>query len=532
MSIKTFDKISISILTIGIGAFFYLLFPAKKTSVFLFGSGTGLATSLYVLNTKNKISQRSHQANLNLNSLIIAAPQRQDNESQNDFTSTSSNESSKYIVENTVEKIIKWLENQKINPKNYQTPQSCDYTYDRITIALGENYVYLRKLYKKIKQRLNNGDSFRLSLINKTAQEISIITLFCQQLYKYTFLAQYRYNRETKTILATLNRTGDICSFFSGKWFERFVYLKVSQLLSQEGFDYQYSLNTQIITADGKDFELDILFAIGQEFFWIECKTGNYQNYINKYSQFRKSLGISKKNSLLVILDIDDRLANELTQMYEITVCNENLFLNHISKALSINFSEQKKIESDLIVSAPRTIKIKRQTISDRAKLKAILSKAKIRPYPEWRNIVLSHLITIITSNHYSPQTLKQIKEKISILIPGISNTNIMEIFNTLIMSGCLLDKNNQPIHSFNQNLNFLRSDCLDYLEQKCFENYVLITLLTDFDFFNSQSNLDDFRTTVGVASIENIELQDVKVLAEQVYQSKQKINTVYFDIQ
>ncbi|MGL6340179.1 MAG: hypothetical protein ACRC80_13705 [Waterburya sp.] len=526
MSIKTFDKISIGILTIGVGAFFYLLFPAKKNSAFLFGSGTGLATSIYILNTKNKNSHSSHQANLN--PLIIALPKKQDNENQNHLTSIPSNESSKYAVE----KIIKWLKTQKINLKNYQTPQPCDQTYDRITLALGENYFYLKKLYKKIKQRLGDGNSFRLSLINTTAQEISINTSFCQQLYKYTFLAQYRYNRETKTIFATPNRTGDICNFFSGKWFERFVCLKVSQLLSQEGFDYQYSLNTQGISADGKEFELDIVFAIGQEFLWIECKTGKYQNYINKYSQFRKSLGISKKNALLVILDIDDRLADELTQMYEITVSNENLFLNHISEALNINFSEPKKIESDLTVSAPRTIKIKRQTISDRAKLRAVLSKAKIRPYPEWRNIVLNHLITITSSNCYAPQTLKQIKEKISILIPGISNTNIMEIFNTLIMSGCLLDQNNQPIHSFNQSLNLLMSNCLDYLEQRCLENYVLITLLTDFNFFKSQSNLDAFKATVGVASVKNIELQDVQILAEQVYQSKDKINTVFFDIQ
>lgn len=96
-------------------------------------------------------------------------------------------------------------------------------------------------------------------------------------------------------------------------------------------------LNPQIAFPNGDDFELDLLFLIDGQSLWVECKTGDYQAYIAKYAETRKLLAVPKSRAVLVILGIPDDLTVNLTHLYDITVANENNFLERVAAAVGLS---------------------------------------------------------------------------------------------------------------------------------------------------------------------------------------------------
>ncbi len=531
MPTKLIDFLFISILAIGTGATVFLLSTSRKISSVLLASATSGVAGTYIVKSKMQLESK-------LNTLIAVfdynnTPVKLDNLSSNStsfapiFLPKLTLDTAKNKQER--QQVIQWLESLDITVNNYSQPQSTDYIYDRLTISLGDNYQYLEKLYQQIKRNLSNGGNFKLKLSGKDQQLIAHNTSFCTQLYEYTFLSSYRYIAATKTIVAAPNRKGEVINFFSGQWFERFVYLKVSQLLSYHELDYQYLLNPEIITPEGNNFELDIVFLIEGEPLWIECKTGQYQNYIHKYSQFRKTLKINKERSFLVILGLSDRLASGLTEMYDLVVSNENLFIQDINKIFNTKPQPKSAAPQSNLTGLRRTIKIKPKTIQHRDELLTTLKKAKLRPALEWRTKVLLNLSQIVDRDDYNPQLLKELKEQLFLLTSGISKTILIEILNTLIMAECLLDTDDRPLYSYHQHVSSLTSDRLEVLEQKCLEVYALIICLTDPKYFTNIANLEDFQAVVGVANLNDLDLAKIQNLADRISNADNPISTIEF---
>jgi len=127
-----------------------------------------------------------------------------------------------------------------------------------------------------------------------------------------------------------VQRNGKVINFFTGGWFERYVYQKISDLLIKNKLKFTHLANPQIILPNGDDFELDLLFLIENQPLWVECKTGEYQAYVQKYSNARKILNIPKNRSVLIILGISDDIAEKLTELYDITITNETKFMDLI----------------------------------------------------------------------------------------------------------------------------------------------------------------------------------------------------------
>lgn len=533
MHTKFIDFLFISILAIGTGATVYLISTSKKISSVLLAGATSATAGVYIVRSKTQLESKldnliaffdSNKTSVKLDKID---PSFHSTRSHALLAPSSSGLDLEIAVQERTQ-VIQWLESLGITVNNYYQAQSSDYIYDRLTITLGDNYQYLEKLYQQIKRKLSTGGSFKFKLSGQDQQQICQNTSFCSQLYEYTFLATYRYISASKTIVASPNRKGEVINFFSGQWFERFIYLKISQLLSHHELDYQCLLNPEIITPDGHNFELDIVFLVEGKPLWIECKTGQYQNYIHKYSEFRKTLKIEKERSFLVILGLSDRLASGLTQMYDLMVTNENLFVQDINKIFSIK-SKQSELAAVNFNSQRRTIKIKPKTIQNKDELLTVLKKAKLRPSPEWRKTVLLNLIEIVAPNNYSPQLLKELKEKLFLLVTGVSKTILIDILNTLIMAESLLDSEAKPLYSYQQNLASLVKDNIDGLEQKCLESYALIALLTDPDYFAAPANLEDFKTVTGATNLDHIDLLKIQTLAQQINHAEDTLSTVNF---
>ncbi|MDQ7056754.1 MAG: hypothetical protein Q9M89_10055 [Persephonella sp.] len=175
----------------------------------------------------------------------------------------------------------------------------------------------------------------------KRQEEISSICQLGTMLYEIAYLSEYKYFNSPKYILKAIpTRESDVINFFNGKWLEYYVIAKIEEIFTNVNLDIpiSYISGIQIQFPNGNYGELDVLFKIGDDFFWFEAKTGEYQNYVHKYKNLRKILGIKPENSFMVITDITNAGAEAVSSLFDMTVVNletfENKFLKSLKKVL------------------------------------------------------------------------------------------------------------------------------------------------------------------------------------------------------
>jgi hypothetical protein len=235
-----------------------------------------------------------------------------------------------------------WLERCGITIRSCRQPSEDDETLNRLAHFLGDRFGHLAELYELIKQNLSDGKKFSFTLWSSVPKKISDCTQFCTLLKTHGFLSSYQYVRAGRKIYAAPSRKGNAINFLSGAWFERFVHLRIRKLLLNHEQKFENMANTIISLSSQDDFELDLLYWVeGKPSpLWIECKTGDYKDSLDKYSKFRKTLNVPKQNAILVVLGISDERASHLTNSHDITIVNEQALLKIVAQ--SLGFSNNK----------------------------------------------------------------------------------------------------------------------------------------------------------------------------------------------
>ncbi|GIW49107.1 MAG: hypothetical protein KatS3mg079_583 [Caloramator sp.] len=155
---------------------------------------------------------------------------------------------------------------------------------------------------------------------NKPQEVITYCTQFCSLLYKNAFLSNYSYKKSSRIITGAPQRVGRVINFFTGGWLENYILnIVISELHTKGINDFSFVQNCQLELPNGDNFEVDMLFIVKDVPIWIECKTGDYQRYISKYSDFRKRMGTTKENSLLIISDLQAGLSKNLSSTFDLT---------------------------------------------------------------------------------------------------------------------------------------------------------------------------------------------------------------------
>ncbi|WP_299756755.1 hypothetical protein [uncultured Chloroflexus sp.] len=395
-------------------------------------------------------------------------------------------ESANEAEEKSALAVYDWLTAKGITVRNYREQRADDAVFDQLALFLGERFATLSRIHERIRRSLSTGNGFTLNLASQSKEEIADSTQFCDMMHSYAFLSSYKYNKLTKTIYATPQRVGKVINFFTGGWFERYIYLKIRSLLSQHGLPFTCVINPKITFPNGDDFELDLFFLVENQPLWIECKTGDYQGYIAKYADMRKKLlSIPASRAILVILAIPNDLTTNLTNLYDITVANETNVFEKIATAVGIAIDppHQQSIVPPVAVSVSSPVS-------------ALLNKAGLRPVPEHRPRVINELITIVKSLD-QPTTMAHIKAVLAERV-GASKSQLQDMLNAILRSGCLRDDNGQPVLSFTTPFTNLISDDPSVIERKCLESYMRAVLLANPTYFQDLNNVSEFERVVG----------------------------------
>jgi len=226
-----------------------------------------------------------------------------------------------------------FLESKNITIKAVPPEDAADHIIDRLSLYLGERYGALSTILGNIKSTMQNGRSFTLDLGSYAQDDIGSVCQFCKSLHEVAFLESYRYRKAPHYLIhakaATLSKAQ---KFFGGQWLERFVAQKVrathAHVANEVGgpVPFEMLINPQIQLPNGDDFELDVLFAIGQSIYWIEAKTGDYQRHVKKYSDFARTLGLDGDHSWMVLTDIRQENCANLSALFGMKVCNVQSF--------------------------------------------------------------------------------------------------------------------------------------------------------------------------------------------------------------
>jgi hypothetical protein len=104
-----------------------------------------------------------------------------------------------------------------------------------------------------------------------------------------------------------VNRAPAAINFLSGGWLEHYIRDKVTSVLATHpatlSSPFAFMKNPQILLPGEEHFEFDFLLMVENNVFWIEAKTGEYADYLGKYSRVTKLLGLNRNRSFLVLAD-------------------------------------------------------------------------------------------------------------------------------------------------------------------------------------------------------------------------------------
>ena len=199
-----------------------------------------------------------------------------------------------------------------------------------MSVFMGEHFDYIQEFLKRIKQSINTKRLINWVIKDYPKEQITYLTQMGTNLSKCAFLSNYKYLKSPKfqIIGDTTNISTQAINFYNGQWLEIFVRQVIEKRLetiqNQIPTDYCWEVlnNIKFITnAMGKDYEIDFLVSVNNEIFWFEAKTGDYQNYMDRYSKtVRRILNLDKNHSFLVLSNEKRDVCTTLTDNWDMTV--------------------------------------------------------------------------------------------------------------------------------------------------------------------------------------------------------------------
>lgn len=235
------------------------------------------------------------------------------------------------------EPIVRWFQQKQIQLEVDQNAVDTTGFFDEIALSLGEHYELLKEINDKITRAQRKGHTtVTLNFSHYSQKEIRNLTGFCQELYKYSFIAKYFYQKKEKRAHLTLQTAQAIVKFFNGEWLEWFVFMKLLSVFKEKRVRFSCLRSLDLIFPNEDRHELDVFFLINETIpLCIECKSGEFRSMIEKYVKLRKRLQIEKPSFLLLALGLTDEQSQGLSSMYDITFVNEKNFLDHVQSFLS-----------------------------------------------------------------------------------------------------------------------------------------------------------------------------------------------------
>ena len=230
------------------------------------------------------------------------------------------------------EHIRRWLSDKNIAVTfDYAAVDMSGY-FDESAELIGENFRLLEKHLKTIRYLYGNDKKgFSIDCAALPPQDVQKLQEVFRQLYEYTVIAKYGYRADEQKIRIFLNAVEPVKRFFTGGWLEWFATIKLLKEARAKGKRFSIARSVVVQHDNGDRHEFDVVFMPeGGAPIFIECKSGEFRNNLDKYIRICKKFAIPAKNWLLLAAGIDEKQADAFEKMYPVRFCGMSHFLQKV----------------------------------------------------------------------------------------------------------------------------------------------------------------------------------------------------------
>lgn len=229
--------------------------------------------------------------------------------------------------------IIQWFKTKNITASaNFNAVDTTGF-FDEMAVAIGSDYKLLGEVCDRIRyaqQKEYTNASIHLS--KKSKKDAKAIESFIKRLYDHSLVARIFSNKDEDSIRVVLQNAPSVRRFFSGEWLEWYVLMIGLRICQERNIEFSCARNMTFSFLPNEKRELDVFFLINKtQPIYIECKSGDFRQELDKYVALRKRLNIGQKYFILCVADIEKDQCKGLSAMYDMTFVNTETLGQHFS---------------------------------------------------------------------------------------------------------------------------------------------------------------------------------------------------------
>lgn len=205
--------------------------------------------------------------------------------------------------------LVDYLKDRGILVYEGQDDLSGNEAFEHLARHLGTHFKTLANFYEKVKRCVATGRGQRIDIDGFTPAERSAAVQFGTLLHRHGMLKDFYYHRSPKKQLRVIpTKDGQVGQFLTGGWLEIYVSSLLSRRLraAVSPAKYQLLYNVKGALPDGREFEADVMAAVDGRLFWLECKTGNWQDYSARFRGLVPIFGVDRKSGGLLLIKSPD----------------------------------------------------------------------------------------------------------------------------------------------------------------------------------------------------------------------------------
>ena len=163
-------------------------------------------------------------------------------------------------------------------------------------------------------------------------RDIKALEEFGRKLYDYSLVARFFHNKQEKNFRFVLQNAPAVRHFFAGAWLEWFALMIGLRVLQERSTTFSCARNLVLSYPPNEKRELDVFFLVdNSKPIYIECKSGEFRQDLDRYVALRKKLAIDSRSFIICVADIDGDRAKALGAMYDMTFTNTDSLGPHLA---------------------------------------------------------------------------------------------------------------------------------------------------------------------------------------------------------
>jgi hypothetical protein len=205
--------------------------------------------------------------------------------------------------------LVDYLKQHKVLVFEGQDDLGQNEAFEHLARHMGQHFDVLAPFYEKMKRAVATGKTSRIDIDNYSEPERSAAVQLGTLLYRHGMLKDFYYHRSPKKQLRVIpNKDGEIQQFLTGGWLEIYVVWLLTRRLRarMSTSKYQVMFNVKGTLPDEREFESDLMACIDGRLLWLECKTGQWQDYSARFRGLVKTFGTDRKGAGLVLIKPPD----------------------------------------------------------------------------------------------------------------------------------------------------------------------------------------------------------------------------------